>query len=319
MTELARYEGGALAAPAGPRWQDALATFLDTLGRPRTRAAYGRAIDEAMAALGVSFVQDLTAPALAHYRAGLVARLDVEGAGRLAPASVSLKLAALRSFLHFCRLTGLLILPKDVLAFTLKSPRGETVRPYQVLSAEERGRVLEAASRRGPREYALAMLALGAGLRVSELISVRLQDLYRDDEGAWWVRVVQGKGRKDRLVPLADQVMAAVQGWTRASRRSMRRKADLDTFLFPTRESERMTSGRAWQIVKALVREAGIEKPISPHSLRHTFALETLRRGASPVVVQRLLGHASLQTTQRYVDHLQDAELRVWAFAPACR
>jgi integrase/recombinase XerD len=272
-----------------------------------------------MAALGVSFVQDLTAPALAHYRAGLVARLDVEGAGRLAPASVSLKLAALRSFLHFCRLTGLLTLPKDVLAFTLKSPRGETVRPYQVLSAEERGRMLAAALMHGHRDHALAMLALGAGLRVSELVGVRLADLYRDDEGAWWVRVVQGKGRKDRLVPLAGQVMAAVQGWLKASGRSLRRKADLDAFLFSTRKSERMTPTRAWQIVKALVREAGVEKAISPHSLRHTFALETLRRGASPVVVQRLLGHASLQTTQRYVDHLQDAELRVWAFAPACR
>ena len=77
-----------------------------------------------------------------------------------------------------------------------------------------------------------------------------------------------------------------------------------------------MRTARAWQIVKVLVREAGIEKPISPHSLRHTMAIETLRAGAGPVIVQKLLGHVSLSTTQRYVDHLEREDLRQWAFSP---
>ena len=77
-----------------------------------------------------------------------------------------------------------------------------------------------------------------------------------------------------------------------------------------------MTTGRARQIIKALAQRAGIQKPISPHSLRHTLAIETLRMGASPVVVQKVLGHNNLSTTQRYVDHLERADLAQWAFSP---
>jgi integrase/recombinase XerD len=71
-----------------------------------------------------------------------------------------------------------------------------------------------------------------------------------------------------------------------------------------------------WQIVKELVKEARIAKPISPHSLRHTMAIETLRAGASPVMVQKMLGHNSLETTQKYLDHLERADLSRWVFSP---
>ncbi len=297
-------------------WQDTLQTFLDTLGGQRTRIAYRRAVNEAMGAIGATSIQELTVPVLASYRARLVARLDQRGLKRLSPASVSLKLAALRSFLNFCRLTGHLDLAKDVVAFTLKLPHIEVQKPYQVLSEEERTRMLEAARGRGPRDLALAMLALGSGLRVSELVSVRLQDLYQDDEKTWWVRVVQGKGRKDRLIPLGNAVIEAVQEWLKASSRSLQHKADRSSYLFTTRQSGKMSTERAWQVVKALAKEIGIEKPISPHSLRHGYALDLLRRGASPVVVQKLLGHASLLTTQRYTDHLEVAELKKWVFSP---
>ncbi len=316
MSEMIPHNGDADSTTDSLSWPSLLAVFLDTLGAQRTQIAYRRAINEAMGAIGIDSVQELTVPVLASYRASLVARLDQRGSERLSPASVSLKLAALRSFLNFCRLTGHLALAKDVVAFTLKLPHVEVQKPYQVLSAEERTRMLEAAKQRGPRDLALAMLALGSGLRVSELVSVRLQDLYQDDEKTWWVRVVQGKGRKDRLIPLGDAVMEAVQEWLKASSRSLQHKADRSSYLFTTRQSGKMSTERAWQVVKELAREIGIEKPISPHSLRHTYALETLRRGASPVVVQKLLGHASLLTTQRYTDHLEAAELKKWVFSP---
>jgi len=126
-----------------------------------------------------------------------------------------------------------------------------------------------------------------------------------------------GKGRKDMLVPLAPSVVDAVRAWVDASDRDEARKSDRETFLFRTRQSSRMTAERVRQVVRSLARAAGIEKPISPHSLRHTMAIETLRGGASPVVVQRLLGHASLTTTSRYLDHLERADLSKWAFSPA--
>jgi integrase/recombinase XerD len=112
-------------------------------------------------------------------------------------------------------------------------------------------------------------------------------------------------------------VMGAVRSWVEASGRGLRRRSDRDTYLFSTRQSPRMTTARAWHLVKGLAKEAGLEKPISPHSLRHTMAIETLRAGAGPVIVQKLLGHASLSTTQRYVDHLERADLGQWAFSPA--
>ena len=91
--------------------------------------------------------------------------------------------------------------------------------------------------------------------------------------------------------------MDAVRSWIKSDGRSLRRKSDRETYLFSTRQSPRMTTARAWQLVKGLAKDAEIEKPISPHSLRHTMAVETLRAGAGPVIVQKLLGHASLSTT----------------------
>lgn len=183
-----------------------------------------------------------------------------------------------------------------------------------MLSEAERRRFLRAAE--SPREHALVSLALGAGLRVSELVNLRLGDFWQDEAGSWWVRIQMGKGRKDRLVPVHSSVMEAVKSWVKAEGRFLRRKSDLETYLFSTRQSSRMTTARAWQLVKDLARDAWIEKPISPHSLRHTMAVETLRAGAGPVIVQKLLGHASLSTTQRYVDHLEQEDLSGWAFSP---
>jgi site-specific recombinase XerD len=298
-------------------WQIALEPFLNTVSSPRTQQAYQRAVTEAMEAMGVELLAELTPPMLAEYRAGLVARLDADRGDRLSPSTVSLKLGALRSFLHFCRVTGVTPLSKDVIAFVLKSPRAEVRKPYEVLTEAERRRFLNPASQQGPREYTLVSLALGAGLRVSELMNLRLDDFSQDEAGGWWVRVRMGKGRKDRLVPVHPLVIDAVKSWVKADSRSLRRKSDRETYLFSTRQSPRMTTARAWQLVKALAKDAGIEKPISPHSLRHTMAVETLRAGAGPVIVQKLLGHATLSTTQRYVDHLEREDLSQWAFSPA--
>ena len=119
-------------------WEDALQTFLNTLGSPMTAKAYQRAVKEAMEALDVEYVADVTAPDLAQYRGGLVARMDVDSPDRLSPATVNLKLAGLRQFLRFCPVTGITRLSKDAIAFVLKSPKATVEKPYQVLSEDER-------------------------------------------------------------------------------------------------------------------------------------------------------------------------------------
>jgi integrase/recombinase XerD len=298
-------------------WRRALDTFLNTLSSPRTAQSYQRSVIEAMDAIGVDYVADVTAPMLAQYRGGLVARLDVDAPDRLSPSTVNLKLAGLRQFLRFCLVTGLTRLSKDAIAFVLKSPKATVEKPYQVLNESERRRLLQVAEESNPREYALVALALGAGLRVSELVKVRLCDFSQDETGDWWLLVKMGKGRKDRFVPVAASVIEIVKCWVDASGRDPSNKADRGTYLFRTRQSPRMTPQRAWQLVKALAHRAGIEKPVSPHSLRHTTGIELLRDGASPVVVQKILGHSSLATTQRYLDHLERADLAKWAFSPA--
>ena len=286
------------------------------LSSPRTAKAYQRAVIEAMDAVGVNYVADITAPMLEEYRGWLVGRLATERDNRLSPATVNLKLAGLRQFLRFCLVTGLTQLSKDAIGFVLKSPKSEVQKPYEVLNESERAALLNVAQDSNPREYALVALGLGCGLRVSELVKVRLSDFSQDEDGHWWLLVKMGKGRKDRIIPVAPSVMETITAWIASSGRDLTSKADRDTFLFCTRQSPRMTPQRAWQLVKALTQRAGIEKPISPHSLRHTMAIETLRAGASPVAVQRMLGHSSLQTTSRYLDHLERADLAKWAFSP---
>jgi len=88
--------------------QTVLDTFLDTLSSPRTQKAYKQAVTAAMQAMGMQCVADLTLPMLAAYRAGLVVRLDIDREDRLSPSTINLELGAVRSFLHFCRLTGVL-------------------------------------------------------------------------------------------------------------------------------------------------------------------------------------------------------------------
>ncbi len=183
-------------------WEEALATFLNTLGSPRTAKAYQRAVKETMEALGVEYVADITAPDLAQYRGGLVARMDVDSPDRLIPATVNLKLAGLRQFLRFCLVTGIIRLSEDAITFVLKSPKATVEKPYQVLSEDERRRLLDVAQQHGPREYTLVSLGLGTGLRVSELVQVRLDHFSRGEKGHWWLLVKMDKGGRTDLYRL---------------------------------------------------------------------------------------------------------------------
>jgi len=297
--------------PGARPWQEVLAVYLDTLDSRATRDAYRRGIAGFMGYADVGTLWEVEPQQLTGYRGELVRRVELEA---LTPATVNQRLAACRRFLEFARMTGQSPLSKEVVAFCLKGLRSTVKRPYQVLSRAEMRRLL-ATREPGSRDHALLALMLGTGLRASEVCRLRLEDLVGDEAGDLSVRVRQGKGRKDRVVPLAPQVAQAVTDYLSALGNGSVRKVSEP--LFPSRQGTgRMSRRRLAQLVADAVKAAGVTKPISPHSLRHSYGIALLRNGASPIAVGKLLGHASIATTQRYLDHLEAAELKRWALNP---
>jgi site-specific recombinase XerD len=297
------------AAPAAlALWDDdrLLTTWLDTLDSPATRRNYGAFVREALAGIG-GLVNCGNVEALARWRAGLVGRLD---AGELSPNTVALALAALRSFLRFAALAGALSLTDEAIKRMLKAPRATVLKPYNILSDDEAGRLLAVARR--PRDRALMAVLLGTGLRAAEAVKLIVGDLHIDADGDLILRVRAGKGRKDRIVPIPRGTTAEIYTYLALRGLEIGAVSDLRVTLFPSREGDDhpMTTARLRQIVDELLAAAKISKAISPHAMRHTYASTLARRGAKPTAIQKLLGHASLATTAKYLDHLDMAELK---------
>ena len=147
----------------------------------------------------------------------------------------------------------------------------------------------------GHRDRAMLELLYATGLRVSELISLK-QSQVNFNQGV--LRIV-GKGDRERLIPLGDEAQRWLKNFIDGPRMEILLERQTD-FLFPTRRGDRMTRQAFWHIIKRYAQKAGIEKKLSPHSLRHAFATHLLNRGADLRVVQLLLGHSDLSTTQIY-------------------
>jgi len=287
-------------------WSIVVGAYLDAAtDRPHTRGAYQRHLHTAFTWLGVPAVAALTGAQLAAYRAHIAGR-------SLAPASQSQALAALRAFLHWSGTMGAHGLSGDVIRAALKTPRGSTKKPYQVLSEPEGAALLEAVTT--PRDLALLAVMLGAGLRAAEAVGLDIGDVLADQEGGAALHVRQGKGRKDRIVPIQGDVARALRAYLAATGRRLGQDGPL--FRAHDRAATKLPRGRlttraAGYAVERCTTAAGIDaKQISPHSLRHTFAIRSLRSRHDVIAVQKLLGHASVATTQRYLDHLGLAELR---------
>lgn len=174
------------------------------------------------------------------------------------------------------------------------------------LDEDEVERLLDAPDPETPlglRDRAMLEVLYGCGLRVSELIGLRL-DSVNLRQGV--VRVV-GKGDKERLVPMGEEAQAWVERYLRAGRGAMMSDIRRPP-LFPGRSDAFMTRQTFWHRIKHYARLAGIDKPLSPHTLRHAFATHLLNHGANLRVVQLLLGHSDLSTTQIYT-HVAQARL----------
>jgi len=172
----------------------------------------------------------------------------------------------------------------------------------EVLSSEEVERLLEepkADSELGARDRAILEMLYATGMRVSELCQMNLTDVGED-----FVRV-KGKGGKERVVPIAKKAIESLDRYLAYHRK--RRRSDRDP-LFVTKRGKRIDRQTVWERVKFYGKKAGIEKTISPHTLRHSFATHLLENGADLRVIQEMLGHADISTTDRYT-HLSNQRL----------
>ena len=251
--------------------------------------AFARQVDLAPAALG-----------RVHLEA-FVRELMVSG---LSPRSVARHVASLRGFYRFLVLDGRLTAsPAD----DVQAPRAWPALP-RFLSLYEVDRLLDQPDTGAPaglRDRALLELLYATGMRVSELVGLRVGDVDLDRG----LLTCLGKGAKERMVPVGE----AAAGWTRdylASGRPVLLKRRQSAHLFlNARDGGVLTRVGFWTIVKKYGRQAGLPRELSPHTLRHSFATHLLERGADLRVIQTLLGHADLSTTQIYT-HILDARLR---------
>jgi len=147
----------------------------------------------------------------------------------------------------------------------------------------------------GHRDRTMLEVLYATGLRVSELVSLKLSSVNLS-QGV--LRIV-GKGDRERLIPLGEEAVHWLEQFLQGPRVEILLERQTD-YLFPTRRGDRMTRQAFWHIIKRHARSAGIRKELSPHTLRHAFATHLLNHGADLRVVQMLLGHSDLSTTQIY-------------------
>ncbi|MBI2216536.1 MAG: site-specific tyrosine recombinase XerD [Candidatus Rokubacteria bacterium] len=221
----------------------------------------------------------------------------------LKPSSVARRLSALRGlYRHLVREGTLSANPTDHV------DRPRTSRPLpRTLSLEAAAALVEAPDVSRPlgmRDRALLELLYATGMRASECLGLRLDDL---NLSAGYV-VCTGKGRKQRLVPVGAEALARVRAWLRDARGSFTRRRD-SGHLFVNGRGQRLSRQALWAIVRRNARAAGITRRISPHVLRHSFASHLLEGGADLRAVQVMLGHADIATTQIYT-HLPSATLK---------
>jgi integrase/recombinase XerD len=178
----------------------------------------------------------------------------------------------------------------------------DTLADYEV---EKMIDAVDRSSPEGERNRAIIEVLYGCGLRVSELISLRLSDC-AFDEG--FLRIV-GKGNKQRLVPIGKHATKQVKLYINKVRIHQDIKAGHEDTLFLNRRGKGLTRMMIFYIVRDLAKAAGIKKKISPHTLRHSFATELVQRGADLRAVQEMLGHESITTTEIYT-HLDQSDLQ---------
>jgi integrase/recombinase XerD len=223
--------------------------------------------------------------------------------GGLAAASIKLIVVAIKIFFRF--LLARKEIDRDV-AETLPLPRTERYLPETLNELQVEQLLTSIPTNRplGLRDRAMAELLYASGLRISELTNARLENLNLD-EGM--IRVT-GKGNKTRLVPVGKIACEAIGAYLAIERPKLVRKRT-GSEIFLSVRGGKLTTVRVWQILKSLAKNAGLEANVYPHLLRHSFATHLLTNGADLRIIQEMLGHADISTTQIYT-HVDQGRLK---------
>ena len=265
---------------------------------PNTLDAYARDLDKLLNYLdGIGLhVLDVELSDLQHFAAGLH---DI-GIG---PRSQCRILSGVRTFYKYLVLDG--YIEQDP-AELLESPvLGEHLPEFLTPAEVDRLKdSIDVSKPEGHRNRAIIEVLFSCGLRVSELVNLKLSDIYRDEQ---FVRVF-GKGSKERLVPISSTALREINNYW-SWREELKIKPGEEDYLFLNRRGAHLTRTMILIMLKQQAEEAGIQKTISPHTLRHSFATALLEGGADLRVIQALLGHESIATTEIYT-HISSQTLR---------
>lgn len=223
----------------------------------------------------------------------------------LETSSLARRLVAVKLFHRFLVREGRL---REDITSVLESPRIWKRLP-QFLTLQEMKKILQMPQVKRPsgiRDQAFLELLYASGMRVSEATGLRLEDVNLESAFA----KCRGKGGKERIVPLGKVAIESLRQYLE----KVRSKLPPSEFIFIGPRGNPLTRQRVWQLIRKYAREAGIQKRITPHTFRHSFATHLLERGADLRVVQELLGHADIATTQIYThvsrDHLKSVHAR---------
>lgn len=222
----------------------------------------------------------------------------------MADTSQARIISGIKSFFHFCILENIITVDPTIL---LEAPKLKRALP-DVLSFEEIEKIIQAidlSTPEGIRNKAILETLYSCGLRVTELTQLRISQLYFD---VGFIRII-GKGNKERLVPIGRSAIKHIQIFLNEIRKLIPVKKGNEDFVFLNKRGQALSRVMIFYIIKDAVAKAGIEKTISPHTFRHSFATHLIEGGANLRAVQEMLGHESITTTEIYT-HLDTDFLR---------
>ena len=232
---------------------------------------------------------------------GFIAQLFEEGLSRNSQSRI---LSGVRNFCKYLLLEG--ILERDPLEL-VDSPRPERKLP-DVLSVDEIQAIIEAidlSRKEGIRNRAILETMYSCGLRVSEVVGLRKSCI---DEVEGMVKVL-GKGKKERIIPIGELALETIARYIEEYRKFLDIEPGYEDTLFLGRRGRELTRQMGFTMLRRTTHEAGIRKQVSPHTFRHSFATHLMESGADIRVVQEMLGHSSVSTTEIYT-HLDQRYLR---------
>jgi integrase/recombinase XerD len=272
-----------------------------------TVAAYSRDLNGLLSALGEGETVDALEPAtLAAYIRGLRERPEP-----LAASSIARTISSVRGFTRFLVDEGLLATDPAVDLVAPKQP----ARLPKALTIEQVEQLIAATDGDEPsdlRDKALVELLYATGARISEAVALNVDDLVGEDGTADVVRLF-GKGGKQRIVPVGSYARSALDAYLVRARPVLSTRGRSTPALFLGVRGSRLSRQNAWLLLRAVAERAKLDIELSPHSMRHSFATHLLQGGADVRVVQELLGHASVATTQIYTRVTADALRDVYA------